>query len=91
MPIAALLPMIGQLLVQAVGLFGSDNDKLEKIANIASGALGRLPGLIDAVQNLFDGDSGKQLTVADFDTLIAKIDANTSRIDQLNEEAKARE
>jgi predicted lipoprotein len=81
--------MVAQLLVQGVSMFGGDNDKLQKIANIAAGALGRLPGMIDAVQNLFDGDAGKKLTPADFDALIAKIDANTDRINQLDQEAQA--
>lgn len=90
MPLAVLLPLVGSMLNQAVGLFAGDNDKLERIAEIGSGALNRVPGMIDGVKNLFGG-SDRVLTAQDFDDLIAKIDANTSRINQLDQDAQARD
>lgn len=91
MPLATLLPMIGSLLVKGVDMFAGNNDKLQKISDIAAGALGRIPAFVDSVKEVFDGLGGRDLEVADFDALIAKIDANTSRIDQLDQDAQARD
>lgn len=90
MPLATLLPLIGSMLTQAVGLFAGDDAKLGRIAEIGAGALNRVPGMIDGVKALFGG-SDRTLTAQDFDDLIAKIDANTSRIDQLDQDAQARD
>lgn len=91
MPLAVLLPLIGSMLTQAVGMFAGDDDKLGRIAEIGAGALNRIPGMIEGVKNLFDGDPDRVLTTADFDGLIAKIAANSSKIDQLTQAAHDRE
>lgn len=87
--LAALLPLLGQMLPQAAALFADDDEKLNKIADIASKALAKVPGYIEAVSNLFDGED-RTYTVADFDALISRIDAEDQRSAALNQAAHDR-
>jgi hypothetical protein len=90
MPIA-LIGMIGSLLLQGVEMFGGNNKKLDKITTIASGALAKLPGFIDAITKIFNNDPKKKLTPADFDVLIASIHAEDLEAHQHLLEAQARD
>jgi hypothetical protein len=89
MPIAAIIGLVSQMLPQAVGLFAGDDKKLTKIADIASKALSKVPGYVEAVSNLFGGEN-RTYTAADFDALIARIDAEDQRSMDLNKAAHQR-
>jgi hypothetical protein len=91
MPLALLLPMIASLLGQGAKMFFDDDDRMSKIADIAAGALRRVPSMIEAVKNLFDNDPDRVLTVADFDALIASNRAEVAEANLHHQEALERD
>lgn len=86
--IMAVIPVV-QVVAKALLGLGSDvgiigEEKASKIVDLASKALGGVGYAIEAFQRIKDsiGES-RDWTPADFDALIAEIDANSARIDEL--------
>lgn len=82
--IAAILPTVIEALGGVVGSLGVvKEEKLAKITSIASSALGGVTYAIDAFDKIKDRLKEGKITEADFDDLIAEIDANSAKIDEL--------
>lgn len=90
--VLAILPTIVQVL-GGLGstFFAGDSDKIQKIVSIASHALGGVTYAVTAFERIRDRLGGNPIEAADYDALIAEIDANSATIANLHQQAVDRD
>lgn len=93
--LAAILPILPTVIQVLGGLgtsfFAGDADKIQKIVNIASHALGGVTYAVVAFERIRDRLGGNPIEQGDYDALIAEIDANSATIGTLHQQAVDRD